>query len=201
MAFTAHLAALSARYDARLMRAPEAPPVAVASADWRPLQDWCLAGAGPGGTPFWQPGALPRVGQRFALAQWTGEAAVVQAWALALDGSTRLAAQRGAAGRLALRLRTKLDDGCWWRRRAAGDPWDAGHLLDSDAALARLQQGFQPRRATLLIAGAMDPARLAAAIQALQRHAGGLHHPVRLLCLADAPVPAAAPLSRLDAPR
>lgn len=193
------MAALSARYDAQLMRPPVAPARAVAAAEWQPLQDWCLAGAGPGGAPWWQPGALPRVQQRLALAQWTGDAAVVAAWALVLDGSTRLAACAGRGGRLALRLRTKRDDACWWRRREAADPWDAGHLIDSDAALARLRQDFQPRRATLLIAGAMPVARAQAVVAALQARSAGLRHPLRLLFLADAVVPGA--FTRLDPPR
>lgn len=199
MTLAQHLAALSARYDARLLRAPTAPARAVAAAEWQPLQAWCLAGAGPGGAPWWPPGALPRVQRRLALARWTGDAAVVAAWALALDGSTRLAQCAGRAGRLALRLRTKRDDACWWRRRAVADPWDAGHLIDSDEALARLRQDFQPRRATLLIAGAMSPARLEAAIAALQARSAGLRHPLRLLCLAEAPAPPT--LTRLDPPR
>ncbi|HSW04843.1 hypothetical protein, partial [Aquabacterium sp.] len=117
MSFTQHLAACGARYDNLALRPPTAPPRTVAAAHWQALQAWCHDGAGPGGAPLLQPGALPRVQRRFALAHWRGDDAVAEAWALALDGSARLAALPGHADQLLLRLRTKLNDVAWWRQR------------------------------------------------------------------------------------
>lgn len=184
-----HLAAVFGRYDGTALRPPVRPAVPVAPAAWAGLQDWCFEGAGPGGSPFLQPGALPAVQTRFAVAHWPGPDSVAQAWALALDGSDQLEARRGRINKLLLRLQTKWDDACWWRERRAHDPWDAGQLIDSDAALHRLQQDFQPRRATLLMAGAMDASSLVAGISALHGRSAGFRHPVRLLCLAAAPMP------------
>ncbi|HSW08095.1 hypothetical protein, partial [Aquabacterium sp.] len=117
-----------------------------------------------------------------------GDDAVAEAWALALDGSARLAALPGHADQLLLRLRTKLNDVAWWRQRQAADPWDAGHLIAGEAAARHLQQHFQPRRATLLIAGAVDAQQLAHSIDALQQRSKTFRFPVRLLCLAGAPL-------------
>lgn len=171
------------------MMLPVRPARPVPAAAWASLQAWCVEGAGAAGAPFWRPGALPAIHRRFAVAQWAGPDDVAEAWALALDGSDRLGALAGRADRLLLRLRTKWDDARWWRHREAQDPWDAGHLIDSDDALRRLQQDFTPRRATLLTAGAMDTSRLAGSIDALQRRSANFRHPVRLLCLAGAVLP------------
>lgn len=145
---------------------------------------------------------LPAVQRRFAVAHWPGPDSVAQAWALALDGSDRLDACVGRVNKLLLKLQTKWDDACWWRERQASDPWDAGQLIDGEAALHRLQQEFRPRRATLLMAGAMDASRLAACISALHGRSARFRHPVRLLCLAAAPLPAdvALTITRLPMP-
>lgn len=197
MSAAAHLAALLARYDAIALRPPSAVRRPVAPDAWAALQAWCMAGAGPGGTPWWRPGAAPALQQRYAVAQWSDDPAVVQAWAAELDGTTRLQACAGPVGRLALRLRTKLDDACWWRRRRPADPWDAGELIDSPAAAQQLQQHFVPRRASLLVAGPMDAQRLADCLAALQRRSASFRHPVRVLLLADAPVPAGLAVARI----
>lgn len=185
--------ALVARYDGEVMRVE--PPAAVAQATgplsdaqqatWRQLQAWCFAGAGDGRSPFWRPGALPRVEQRFAVATLAGgpEAdlqQLVEAFSRHLDGSDQLAAAGGALAGLLLRLRVKCNDAFWWRARQASDPWDCGYLLGEPAALRR----FQPRRATLMVADdSLPDAALLEALHILQTRSVGFRHPVRLLVL------------------
>lgn len=200
MSVSDHLAAVFGRYDEAVMRPPERPAQAVPPAAWATLQDWCFEGAGPGGAPFGRPGALPSVQQRFAVAQWSGPDSVAEAWALMLDGSDQLDALSGRFNKLLLKLRVKLDDGCWWRHRQPRDPWDAGHLIDGDSASHQLQKQFLPRRATLLLAGAMAPSRLAANLAALQQRIPLFRHPVRVLCLAAAPLPDGLQPPRLSPP-
>jgi len=98
-----------------------------------------------------------------------------------LDGSDLLAAQPHRAAAIALRLRVKWHDAVWWRRRQPQDPWDAGWALATAAGLARLQDGFAPRRATLILADGRQADTLNAALQALAARCGGLHQPVRWL--------------------
>ena len=182
--------ALMARYDGAVMRVE--PPAAVArpaeplsdaqQATWRRLQAWCFAGAGDGRSPFWRPGALPRVELRFAVATLAdGPEAdlpqLVEAFSRHLDGSDQLAAAGGALAGLLLRLRVKRDNALWWRARQASDPWDCGHLIGEPAALRR----FQPRRATLMVADGLDGPALTEALQILQSRSAGFAHPVRLL--------------------
>lgn len=185
--------ALVARYDGEVMRVE--PPAAVAQATgplsdaqqatWRQLQAWCFAGAGDGRSPFWRPGALPRVEQRFAVATLAGgpEAdlqQLVEAFSRHLDGSDQLAAAGGALAGLLLRLRVKRDNALWWRARQPSDPWDCGYLIGTPEALRR----FQPRRATLLVADdSLPDAALLEALHILQTRSAGFHHPVRLLVL------------------
>lgn len=189
--FAAHWAGWRARFDGLALRAPaQAQPddPAVPSKLWGSLQRWADEGAGPGGAPFWRPGAATAVPNRFALARWQGRDIVVEAWARQLDGSTALLAM-GAGAQRRLRLGLKWREAGWWRQRSPGDPWDAGHLIDSAEAATQLQHHFLPRRPTLLIAGEMNPERLASSIDALQQRADTFRHPVRLLCLSAAPLP------------
>lgn len=185
--------ALVARYDGGVMRVE--PPAAVArpagplsdaqQATWRRLQAWCFAGAGDGRSPFWRPGALPRVELRFAVATLAdGPEAdlpqLVEAFSRHLDGSDQLAAAGGALAGLLLRLRVKRDDAFWWRARQPSDPWDCGYLIGEPAALRR----FQPRRATLMVADdSLPDAALREAQHILQTRSAGFRHPVRLLVL------------------
>jgi len=200
MSLRAHLAGLGARFDSAALRPPDEarepdntdsqrPEVAAAQAALQPaLMAWCTDGAGPGGSPFWQPGGLPRVQLRYAEARLSGPdaatlQALAQAFARVIDGSTLLAARPGRIVGLALRLQVKLADALWWRRRRFDDPWDAGFLIDTPAAAGQIQQRFQPRRATLLIADGLTPQRLQMCRQALAGRSASLRHPLRLLVL------------------
>lgn len=202
------LRSLRARYDsAALQVAPPDPaatrvPVSQAispsfSQRARPaLEAWCFAGAGDGGSPLWNPWALPRVPKRFAVAVLTGVPgapdaelpALAEAFSRHIDGSDQLAALTGAAARIALRLRVKWQDALWWRARQPTDPWDSGYLPDGEAALQALE-AFCPRRATLLVALNLPAAALAPRIALLARRSAGFAHPVRLLVVGT-PVPA-----------
>ena len=210
--------ALVARYDGAVMRVE--PPAAVArpagplsdaqQVTWKRLHAWCFAGAGDGRSPFWRPGALPRVEQRFAVATLAqGPDAdlqqLVEAFSRHLDGSDQLAAAGGALAGLLLRLRVKRNDALWWRARQASDPWDCGYLIGTPEALRR----FQPRRATLLVADdSLPDAALLEALHILQTRSAGFRHPVRLLvlgrggdalaaaCLNPTPLPAPTPPRR-----
>lgn len=191
MGFAAHWTTLRARFDARALR-PPAPAAeggpAVPAKLWGSLQRWADEGAGPGGAPLWRPGAATAVPTRFALARWQGRDVVVEAWARRLDGSEALLALAPGAQRR-WRLWLKLREAAWWLPRRADDPWDAGHLIDSAEAAEQLLERFVPRRPTLLIAGEMKADRLAEIIDALAQRSAGFRHPVRLLCLAAAPLP------------
>ncbi|MBI5257000.1 MAG: hypothetical protein HY855_10915 [Burkholderiales bacterium] len=187
-----HLRGLGARFDTAALRPPDTalaqPPHPMQAAAWQALRQWCQAGAGPGGCAWWQPGARPRVDTRLAQATLAGPditalRALAHELALQLDGSHRLAACPGGAARLALRLRTKCDDALWWRQRRAHDPWDAGFVIDSAEARARVQQQWMPRRASLLVAEGGSPAAFEACVRALAARSAGFRHPVRLLGL------------------
>ena len=67
-----HWQGLRQRFDTLALRPPagSADDAALAHCDAASraaLLAWCGQGAGPGGTPFWQPSAPPRVGQRLAI--------------------------------------------------------------------------------------------------------------------------------------
>jgi hypothetical protein len=177
------------RYDLATLMPPPllAPPSPAEQPRVLGLRRWCMAGSGPGGRPLWQPGASPAIELRLAVATLQrGDAADNQRLAtllcLDLDGSWRLQAAAGAAGRLWLRGRTLLNDTCWWRTRHDGDPWDCGLLRDDDAGRAALAR-FQPRRATLMVAQRLSPISLAHAVASLQGRQQLWQHPVRLLVL------------------
>ena len=171
------------------------------------LQAWCWHGAGPGTAPAWWPGALPRVASRLAVATLRGAAgapaAATIAWADSfarqLDGSNRLAALPGRAAGLAFRLGVKLHDAMWWRPRQPDDPWDAGWAIDTAPALRHLQNNFQPRRATLILADARRFEPLSAGLAGLAQRQAGLRHPVRWLWTggeAELPAPAGLAITR-----
>lgn len=184
--------ALVARYDGAVMRVE--PPTALAraagplsdaqQATWMRLHAWCFAGAGDGRSPFWRPGVLPRVEQRFTVTTLADgpdadRARLVEAFSRHLDGSGQLEAAGGAVAGLLLRLRVKRDNALWWRARQPSDPWDCGYLIGEPAALRR----FQPRRATLMVADGVSDVVLREALHILQARSAGFHHPVRLLVL------------------
>ncbi|MCW5654859.1 hypothetical protein [Hydrogenophaga sp.] len=189
MSFSDWFTGLTARFDADVMREPAAragPVAAPTPAGWVPLLDWCHSGAGDGRCPWWRPGALPRVGQRFEVAWLDASCApVVAAFCLHLDGSEALAAGGRLAG-LLLRLRTKRDDALWWRARQRTDPWDCGHLREGTAALQALAR-FRPRRATLMVVEGLPDDRLQAVLRILREHGAAYRHPVRLLVLGGEP--------------
>jgi hypothetical protein len=176
-----------ARYDAAALRpplpddglSPHLPGAAEAVALGR-LTQWCFEGAGDGRSPLLKPWVLPQVDRRFAamgLPAARGTSALVAALARRLDGTHRLQAAGGRwAGRW-LRLRVKLNDACWWRKRRVDDPWDSGYAGGDLAALRR----FTPRRATLVIVQGETPAVVRAALAALAPRAAAFRHPVRLL--------------------
>jgi hypothetical protein len=208
-----HWQGLRQRFDTLALRPPgESTDDAALARHGAPtraaLQAWCGQGAGPGGTPFWQPGAPPRVGQRLAVGALQGladapgpgrptapqsatttdqgplapaAAAWVDHLARGLDGSLRLQALPHRAAGLAYRLGVKLHDAQWWRHRLADDPWDAGWALTTPAALQQLQTRFWPRRATLVLADAASWQSLQAALAALRQRQAGFRHPVRWL--------------------
>jgi hypothetical protein len=67
-----HWQSLHQRFDTWALRPPAVSADDAALARCNPatraaLLAWCGQGAGPGGTPFWQPGELPRVDQRLAI--------------------------------------------------------------------------------------------------------------------------------------
>lgn len=203
-----------ARYDLLALR-PPAPgsgltaPDAEAAQVLRALQHWCLAGSGPGGCPWWRPRAMPAVQTRLAVAHLdiaarAGDGTPQRLTAqlmLERDGSLQLQARRTAAGRLALRARTKVHDLMWWRARQPSDPWDSGYVRDSAGGLQALTR-FQPRRATLLVVdrleGLADDALVALWLD-LRARQHRFAHPVRLLVLGPLPpaLQAAGGITRL----
>ena len=193
------------RYDLAALRPPEPDagihtPDADAVQTLQTLQRWCLAGSGPGGSPWWRLRALPTVEKRLSVAHlnqtsFTDDHAVQRLAAqlmLERDGSLQLQACRTLAGRLLLRLKTKAHDLMWWRRREPGDAWDSGYLRDGANGLQAMKQ-FLPRRATLLVVDCLEDGLTDAALVALsldlQARQHSFAHPVRLLVLG--PLPAA----------
>jgi hypothetical protein len=192
--------ALIARYDNEVLRVE--PVVAInqnaagplhagQQAAWHQLQQWCLDGVGDGRAPFWHPWLMPDVEQRFSMAvliglNGAGRSQLVEAFSREIDGSNQFPRAGGAGGRLALRLRVKVNDCLWRRARKPTDPWDSGYLMEDAAARRRLQQ-FQPRRATLIVADALPADALRASIATLQARSADFRHPVRLLIVGAVP--------------
>ena len=171
-------------------------------AAWDHLQRWCFDGAGDGRAPLWQPWVMPRVEQRFSIAALTGangasKSHLVEAFSREIDGANQLQRAGGAAGRLALRLRVKINDSLWWRARKPTDPWDSGYLINDAAAPQRLRQ-FLPRRATLMVADTLPAALLRECIAALHARRNDFRHPVRLL-IVDTALPMALGEARVIA--
>lgn len=202
--------ALLARYDGDAMCATPPAPFAMRwtgplgerqQLAWQGLARWCLAGAGSGRSPVWQPWALPDVPQRFAIglllgASGTGKSHLAEAFSRHLDGDDRLQALPSRVARLRWRLQLKWQDCQWWRARRPEDPWDCGYLVEGAAIQQRLA-AFRPRRPTLMVADALAPQTLQACILTLQAQQGDFGQPVRLLVIDTAvPEPLAAPGQR-----
>ncbi len=172
----------------------------VSAAEWRAL---CMQGVADSALPWWQP-----LGQRRPAVPWAQHSADADAGpgliALAadLDGSLRLQACQGRRQRLALRAQVKLADARWWRARRADHIWDAGQLIDGPDLALRVRR-FEPRRATLILALDIEPARLLAAANELAARSADFDYPVRLIWLvADAAMvgPSGSRLSSRNAP-
>ncbi len=165
--------ALSARFDSAALQAPAPPagPVAAVPPAW---QRWCLDALRHTPRP-------PAFAMALAGGAEPGRLAAAQALALGLDGSLALQSRAGMAGRLALRLRVKLQDARWWRQRRDDDIWDCGHAIDTPAGLLALA-AFRPRRPTLIVVEAPSAA-LREALGRLAQREPDLPHPVRLLVL------------------
>jgi hypothetical protein len=190
------LPALLARYDGRFQHPPPAAPAQAVQALLQSpaglqLLTWCWHGARGTAVPWWWPGQRPVLGLALSVAAFGAASndkpavsvqALAQALALHLDGSLQLQAASSRWAGLALRLRVKGADLCWWRQRQFADPWDAGYLLkhtDTPAHLAR----WLPRRASLLLADDLPSAQLRACLQSLHARHAAFVHPVRLLIL------------------
>jgi hypothetical protein len=178
------LSGLLARYDGSVLR----PPDAAAALEGRqatliePLRHWCLDGAGPGCSALWRPFSPPTIAQRLRIGALAGDvvraAHLANHLSLVLDGSLRLA-ERGSAGRVVLKLQTKLHDARWWRPLRASDPWDCGWLQGGAADL----QAFRPRRPTLMVAQDLSEPQL----QTLRERQSDYAHAVRLLVVGREP--------------
>lgn len=160
---------------------------------WDDLLAWCHAGTGNGRCPGWRPWAMPGMDQPLAIALLTGPNGVgkshlAEALARHLDGSNVLEALPGRWARLRYRLRVKINDCQWWRRRRPDDPWDCGYLVDDAAWIGRLAH-FLPRRATLLIADELTAESLNDITRILAERRVEFRRPVRLL-LVDVTPPA-----------
>jgi hypothetical protein len=200
-----YLQGLRARFDALALRAPvprpdEAARLAGQAATAKRLLAWCHHDAGPAQAALAPPGARPAADQRLAVGALRcagiGDPHALIAWADAfarrIDGGTQLDALPGRAAGLAFRLRVKCHDAMAWRARQPTDPWDAGWVINTPAALARLRTGWTPRRATLLLADVHDADALHAGLAALRQRQGGFRHPVRWLWVGgevDLPAP------------
>jgi hypothetical protein len=197
--------ALVGRFDGAVLRACEWP----ADADSMQLHDalgpdgvravadlraWCLSGAGSGARPWFYPGAGAKLPAPLAFRSLADSPAseagrLATLLCLDLDQSLQLHALGSAAGRMALRLRVKVQDAAWWRARLPTDPWDTGYARTDTQALAAWS-AFRPRRPTLVVLKAARP-EAGACRAALLSAQGAFDHPVRVLTLPpDAHMPA-----------
>lgn len=216
MSLASYLQGLRARFDALALRAPTAGPdeaarLAGQAATTERLLAWCHRGAAQRQALRAQSVAPLGVDHRLAVGALHGPdngdrptlAAWAEAFARRIDGSHRLEALPGRAAGLAFRLGVKLHDAMWWRARQPTDPWDAGWVITTPAALDRLQTLWAPRRATLLLADAGAQDTLSPCLTALAHRRAGFGHPVRWLWVGgeiNGPVPdgLAAQRFRLD---
>ncbi|OGB01666.1 MAG: hypothetical protein A3E25_19805 [Burkholderiales bacterium RIFCSPHIGHO2_12_FULL_69_20] len=214
MSLALHLQGLRARFDTLALRAPTAMPDELArlagqAAAAEQLLAWCHRGA------EWQqalqapPVAPPVVDPRLAVGALHGPAngdpRALAAWADAfarqIDGSHRLEALPGRAAGLAFRLGVKLHDAMGWRPRQPTDPWDAGWVVTTPAALHRLQTVWTPRRATLLLADAGAQETLRPCLTVLGQRSADFRHPVRWLWVGggiDRPAQNGLPVQRFN---
>lgn len=177
------------RFDAARLR-----PVVVSEvgergcAGSRTIVDACRLGAGPATRPWARPWEPPQIEWPFGVFQVRSAAAARRA-CLALDGSWWMQDAASSGARWRIRLRALAADAAWWRPLQAGDAWDAG-LCDEPARL----EGFRPRRATLIVIERPLDEAGHRALAALDRSAYGLRRAVRVVLVADEPLPVARPL-------
>lgn len=174
---------LGARYDRAALQPPDpfyaAQAVAVQGrAAWCALRAWCLASSSP---------LVARLTVAVLESSDAEDAHLLaQTLCLERDGSLQLLACHGAAGRLALRLKTKLHDVTPWREGQPSDAWDAGFLPGTAASLEALAC-FEPRRPTLLVAQGLSTPTLRATCALLHSRQRQGHRALRLLLVPAAP--------------
>jgi hypothetical protein len=177
-------------------------PAAHQAAQWAPLQAWCFRGAGDGSSPLLKPAQVPQMDQKFSVGLWSAPDhlghGVVEAFSRHLDGSHQLLAAGGAWAGLLLRLRVKVGDVAWWRRRLPSDPWDCGYALNEPEARKALAQ-FEPRRATLVVSVDWPEAALIDAVTGMARLSSRYLHPVRWLVVQPNPCDPSISVERLRA--
>ena len=191
MSVVDYLAGLQASFDSLALQPPapgsrEQAKLRTQAQAAQALATWCLQGT------------MPRLQQRMLVGALRGASgadpqalvAWTDAFARQMDGGIRLDAMSTRAQGLAWRLQTKLNDARPWRARLPGDPWDAGWARSAPAALRRLQTGWMPRRATLVLADAADHAALRLALTALWQRHPSFRHPVRWLWVGSGDLPA-----------
>lgn len=214
MSLSLHLQGLRARFDTEALRPPapspgEAARLSVQAATAGRLLAWCHRGAGPRRAPPGKPDGRPAAEQRLAVGALRNAAdsnpdaltAWADAFARRIDGSHRLEALPGRAAGLAFRLGVKLHDTMWWRARRPTDPWDAGWVITTTAALDRLQTVWTPRRATLLLADAGAQETLRPCLTVLGQRSADFRHPVRWLWVGgeiDRPAQNGLPVQRFN---
>lgn len=174
----AWLQGLAARFDAVALRPFEWPHDGLPGPEWPALQDWCRVRPAPRLAV-----AQAEAGSTAAAAAAVRAAAAV---ALRLDGSEQLQAARGAPGRLALRLRVKLQDalGGWGGADGLDGIWDSGWVPADPKAWLALST-FTPRRATLIVMYGLPAAEVQPLLAALQARSGGFRRPLRVLLVDD----------------
>jgi hypothetical protein len=181
--------ALAGRFDGAVLRACEWPAGVPSPTDAQAMADlraWCLVGAGGGGRPWLNPGAVIDLPIPLAFKALTGSSLaqtsrLAAALCLDLDGSVQLHALGSASARWALRLRVKAQDAAWWRARQPADPWDTGYARTDTQALTAWPS-FRPRRPTLVVLAAPGP-EAGACRAALLSAQAAFDHPVRVLSL------------------
>lgn len=167
---------LPRRFDDALMHPPDARSPVDASL-LASLRAWCEDGAGPVLTePLRVASVAPHAG--------------LDAAACVLDGSHELASLGRWRG-LWWRLQILWQEHVMGRGTQPGALWDCGWWREGPLGPA---EAFRPRRATLLMLRAPDPAVAAALLATLRASSPAYARPLRVLVVSAAPVPGIARL-------